>query len=134
MRQTLSPFLMPALLLLAACATPQERCIQSQTRDLRTVEALIAQTQRNLDRGYGEEEYTITVPVWEPCGVQTVSAKGKPQPVQMCLEDRSESRVRPVAIDLVAERAKLESLLAKRDQLQAEAAPRIAQCQSLHPE
>lgn len=123
------------LLLLAACGTPQERCIQSQTRDLRTVDRLITETRRNIDRGYATEEYTISVPDWEPCpGQISVRPNGTPRPVQMCLEDHEETRTRPVAIDLNVESAKLQSLLAKREQLAQEANPRIAQCRELHPE
>lgn len=124
-----------ALLLLAACGTPQERCIQSQTRDLRTVNSLIDETRRNIDRGYATEEYTVTFPEWEACDLQPAPRpNGKARPVSMCMEDREETRTRPVAIDLNAENAKLQSLLAKRDQLEREAAPRIAQCRELHPE
>ena len=57
-------------LILVACGTPQERCINQQTRDLRVVEGLIADTQRNLDRGYAVEEYTVTTVEWQPCDIQ----------------------------------------------------------------
>lgn len=122
-----------SLALLAACGTPQERCIARETRDLRVVEGLITDTRRNLDRGYGMEEYTVIVPEWEQCE-QRFDKDGKPLPPRMCLEDREETRTRPVAIDLNAESAKLESLLAKRDQLQAEAAGRIDFCRQQYPE
>lgn len=120
---------------LIACGTPQERCINQQTRDLRTVEQLIAETQKNLNRGYAMEEYTVVLPNWEPCSVQPPpDENGKPAPVAMCLEDRQETRSRPVAIDLRAERSKLDGLLEKRDQLQSEAAPRVEQCRQMYPE
>ncbi len=122
-------------LILIACATPQERCINQQTRDLRVVNSLIDDTRRNLDRGYGIEEYTVTAVEWQACDIQPPpDENGNPRPVAMCLEDIPVTRTRPVALDLGAERAKLDSMLAKRDQLQAEAAPRVAQCRALHPE
>jgi hypothetical protein len=122
-------------LILTACGTPQERCINQQTRDLRVVDGLIDDTRRNLDRGYGIEEYTVTAVEWQPCDIQPPpDENGNLRPVEMCLEDIPVTRTRPVAIDLGAERAKLDSMLAKRDQLQAEAAPRVAQCRALHPE
>ncbi len=122
-------------LILTACGTPQERCINQQTRDLRVVDGLIDATRRNLDRGYGIEEYTVTAVEWQPCDIQPPpDENGNLRPVEMCLEDIPVTRTRPVAIDLGAERAKLDSMLAKRDQLQAEAAPRVAQCRALHPE
>ena len=55
------------LSVLAACGTPQERCISRNTRDLRTVEKLAVVVQGNLDRGYAYEEYTVSVPVWKEC-------------------------------------------------------------------
>ena len=57
-------------LILTACGTPQERCITQQTRDLRGVDGLIADTQRNLDRGYAVEDYTVTTVEWQPCDIQ----------------------------------------------------------------
>ena len=41
------------LALLAACGTPQEQCIGRQTREYRTVAALLAEVNGNLARGYG---------------------------------------------------------------------------------
>lgn len=119
--------------LLAACGTPQERCISRETRDLRVVERLAEETRLNIDRGYAMEEYTVIVPEWEQCE-QRFDKEGKPLPPRMCLEDREETRTRPVAIDLNAESAKLESLLAKRDQLRREAASRVESCRQLYPE
>ncbi|MBC2834629.1 hypothetical protein [Paragemmobacter straminiformis] len=119
--------------LLAACGTPQEQCINRNTRDLRTVEKLVSEVQGNLDRGYAYEEYIVTVPVWKECVVPSrdpaVANTTRP-----CLEDEVETRTRPVAIDLNAERAKLESLYTKRDQLSREAQSVIAQCKAQYPE
>lgn len=121
------------LSLLAACGTPQERCINRNTRDLRTVEKLISEVQGNLDRGYAYEDYTVTVPVWKECVVHSrdpaIADTTRP-----CLEDEVETRTRPKAIDLNAERAKLESLYTKRDQLAQESQSVVAQCQAQYPE
>lgn len=127
-----SIFLIP-LVLLAACGTPQEQCIARSTKDLRIVERLVVDTQRNIDRGYAMEEYTVVVPEWQQCE-QRFDKNGKPLPPRMCLEDREETRTRPVAIDLNAESAKLESLLAKRDQLRREASARVESCRQQYPE
>lgn len=40
------------LLLLAACGTPQERCLRAATADLRALQAERAERQRNLERGF----------------------------------------------------------------------------------
>lgn len=127
-----SLLLLPVVLL-TACGTPQERCISRETRDLRVVENLIVDTRRNLERGYAMEEYTVIVPEWEQCE-QRFDKDGKPLPPRMCLENREETRTRPMAIDLNAESAKLESLLAKRDQQRRESAARVESCRQLYPE
>lgn len=121
------------LSLLAACGTPQEQCISRNTRDLRTVEKLITEVQGNLNRGYALEQYSVTVPVWKQCVVpnRDPAAQVTTRP---CLEEETETRTRPQAIDLNAERAKLESLFTKRDQLAREAQGVIAQCKAQYPE
>lgn len=119
--------------LLAACGTPQEQCINRNTRDLRTVEKLITEVQGNLARGYAIEEYTIVVPVWRQCVVPSADPT-QPVVTRPCMEDEVQSRTRPMAIDLNAERAKLESLFTKRDQLAQEAQGVIAQCKAQYPE
>ena len=45
-------YTLPLMLFLAACATPQERCVDRGTRELQTVQSEIARLQANLDRGY----------------------------------------------------------------------------------
>ena len=128
-------FLLPLLALLAACGTPQERCIARETRDLRVLERLIATTQADIARGYAIEEYTVYVPVWRICEipVQTDPAKPAPPP-RYCFEQEPQTRTRPKAIDLRAEGAKLDSLLERRDQLARAAEPVIAQCKAQYPE
>jgi hypothetical protein len=127
--------LLPALLLLVACGTPQEQCINRNTRDLRTMQKLVDETQANLTRGYAIEEYTVWVPVWQICEVQPVTDPALPAPPpRYCFEDEPQTRTRPKAIDLNAERAKLESLLQRRDELARAAEPVIAQCRAQYPE
>jgi hypothetical protein len=123
-----------ALALLAACGTPQEQCINRNTRDLRTVERLIVETQGNLDRGYALETVTRYEDYWDTC-FDPVVVNGetvfKPRP---CLQERSYTEERPKAIDLKAEAKKLESLKVKRAELARAAEPLIAQCKAEYPE
>lgn len=121
------------LSLLAACGTPQEQCINRNTRDLRTVEKLISEVQGNLGRGYAIEEYSFPVRVWRQCVVPS-GDPAVPPTSHPCMETETQTRTRPVAIDLNAERAKLESLFTKRDQLAREAQGVIAQCKAQYPE
>jgi len=125
--------LFPALALLAACGTPQEQCIDANTRDLRTVDRLIVETQGNLDRGYAIEERTINDDYWDYCP-QPQIPDAPPVPPQLCLKDREITVERPKAIDLAEEARKLESLKIKRKQLASRAEAVIAQCKALHPE
>ena len=123
-----------ALLLLAACGTPQVQCINRNTRDLRTVDRLITEAKGNLDRGYAYEQITISTPQWEYCDRPHL-AEGEPTPApRLCLEDHEETITRPKAIDLAAEARKLEGLQTKRRLLAKSAAPVIAQCKAQYPE
>ena len=122
--------------LLAACGTPQEQCIRNNTRDLRTVEKLIAESQANLARGYALERYEVTVPDWEPCIRYVPGGKGQPaQPVQStCRSWDTEIRTRPKSIDLAQEAKQLRQLQTKQRELARQAQSVVAQCRQLHPE
>jgi hypothetical protein len=125
------------MVLLAACGTPQEQCINRETRDLRVVERLIAETQGNLDRGYAFEEVTVYSTEWVDCTPQVVVPEGQPVPEvdrKLCLDDVPETVRRPVAIDLGAEQRKLDSLIVKRRDLTARAQAVVAACKEAYPE
>jgi hypothetical protein len=126
--------LLVPLALLAACGTPQEQCIARNTRDLRTVERLIVETQGNLDRGYALETVTLYEDYWDTC-YDRVAVEGeevlRPRP---CLQERSYTEERPKAIDLNAEARKLDSLKVKRGELSRAAEAVIAQCKAEYPE
>ena len=51
----MKPLILPVLLILFACGTPQEQCIAGSTRDARVVNDLIRETEANLARGYALE-------------------------------------------------------------------------------
>lgn len=127
------------LMFLAACGTPQERCINGVTRDLRIVTDLIEETQLNLARGYEMEEYTIIRTAWVNCGppvivTQANGAQRVVQPARMCMEDYEDTVQRPRAIDPVAERNKLKGLQERQRALSKQAEPAVAQCRVLYPQ
>ena len=124
---------LPLLVLLAACGTPQEQCIRTGTRDLRTLDRLIAETQGNLDRGYAYETITIYEEFWDYCPQPQVEGQ-PPVPPRLCLNERPIQVDRPKAIDLVAEAQKLAGMQAKRSELQTAAQAIVAQCKAEHPE
>ena len=120
-----------ALALLAACGTPQEQCIREGTRDLRVLNGLITQTQGNLNRGYGLEEYEDIEVVRRTCEGETEDGA---QFEYRCDTTETVTRTRPIAIDLNAERAKLESLLQQRERAAAQAQATAEQCRAIYPE
>ena len=114
------------VLLLAACGTPQEQCINAATRDMRVLDRLIGEAAGNLDRGYGFETVTVFEIDYVACG--TVAA-----PDRICAVRRPEQERRPVAIDLAAEQVKLDQLRTRRAQQATALAPTIAQCRIDNP-
>jgi hypothetical protein len=126
--------LLLTLATLAACGTPQEQCINRNTRDLRTVDRLIAESEGNLQRGYAFETVTIYEDYWTYCE-RPAPAEGEPaQPPRLCLDERAVTEKRAKAIDLNDEARKLDSLRAKRQQLARQAEAVIAQCKAQYPE
>ncbi len=124
-------------LMLAACGTPQEQCINRETRDLRVIDRLIVDTRGNLTRGYGYEEVTVYSPEWVDCTPDVIVPEGQPVPEvdrKLCLEEVPETVRRPVAIDLAAEQRKLDGLAQKRRELLARADRAIAACKVAYPE
>lgn len=129
---------LPALLI--ACGTPQEQCIAAGTRDLRTVEKLIATAEGNLRRGYAIEEKTERFRTFTPCVAPPPPPppEGSPPPpppqVMMCPDTETRIVREPVAIDLEAEARKLQQLKAKRKEL-LRAAEKVAEaCRAEFPE
>lgn len=123
-----------ALATLAACGTPQEQCINRSTRDLRTVDRLIDETQGNLDRGYAFETITVYEDYWTQCPLPA-PVEGQPPPKpRLCLDERPVTKQRPKAIDLQDESRKLASLKAKRKDLARQAEAVIAACKAQYPE
>jgi hypothetical protein len=125
--------LLPTLLALAACGTPQEQCINKATRDMRVVDRLITETQGNLQRGYGFEEVTVYRDRWVNCTPAPTEATPSPEP-KMCLDEVSDTERRPVALDLRAEAVKLQGLQEKRAQQAKAATKLIKECKAQYPE
>ncbi|MDQ2065951.1 hypothetical protein Q9295_06180 [Xinfangfangia sp. CPCC 101601] len=125
------------LALLTACGTPQEQCIARNTRDLRTVEQLIAETQGNLQRGYALEKRVERYRAFEPCLLPSPpDANGNPQPPRRatCPDVRERTYTVPKTIDLQLESRKLAQLQDKRLELQRSAQQVVQQCKAQYPE
>jgi hypothetical protein len=112
---------------LAACASPRERCIDTATQELRVIDALIAETRANIERGYAVAR--------EP-GVRSrlVFCYDPPdEPFTFCPAYESTVVERPVAIDRAAERRKLASLQERRAELLPRVRAEIAACEARYP-
>lgn len=124
-------------LLLVACGTPQEQCIAQNTRDLRTVDRLIAEAEGNLSRGYALVDETISFPSFEPCyrpGRATAENPNPPPVLTTCRSRSYQTVKKPQSIDLEAEARKLAQLKDKRRQLARAAESVVAQCKAAYPE
>ena len=116
----------PALLVLAlaACATPQERCVLNATKELRTVNSLIAESEANLARGYAIDRELERRPRLTFCAGGRRSNVG----LSFCRDTDIYVRERPVALDPEAERRKLALLRERKARLEVPSQRAAAAC------
>lgn len=116
--------------LLAACATPQESCLASVGKDQRVLNALIVETRGNLNRGFAvktEQRFHEVNDICDsrlPDGTEIRTA---------CKRTEVKNIDVPVAIDLNAERAKLQSLEERLQQMRINAEAARRQCIAANP-
>ena len=110
-------------LALAACATPRERCENAATRDLRTVDGLIAELETTLERGYATRTVRVSRPRYTFCDDDGVR--------RLCWVHEDRLVTRPVAVDLDEARRTLASLRDKRTELAARTQADLAACAAL---
>lgn len=124
------------LLGLAACGTPQERCINRSTAEVRRLQSLVAEVDGNLARGYAYEEYDVPVTRWEVCGYDTFEGKdGRVfSRARMCMEEDYVTRRRSVPMDPQAEQRKRDALTARIKALSPQMNANIAACRQTYPE
>lgn len=118
------------LVVLAACQAPREACLADASRELRIVERLIDETRGNIARGYAvEEEQRVRV---RP-GICRGTDEDGGVDLDSCEDVDVDMVARPVAVDLNAEAAKLDSLLERRERLAAEREARVGACAAAYP-
>lgn len=121
--------------LLAGCGTPQERCINAATRDLRVVDRLIIETQGNLDRGYALVEVERIADRWVVCVPGRPATATEPaRAPEMCLREYDYTVTEPRAVNLAEQRVILAELKKKRVALEKASRPAVASCKLTHPE
>ena len=116
--------ILATLTLLAGCASSQDRCVRSATRDLRTIDALIEETEGNIARGYAYQ----TVPSNVSIGVSYCGYSWGNVGVGLCAGNSTGTTRQAVAIDLGEEQKKLAELRRKRAEIAAATAPAVAAC------
>lgn len=125
------PLILCAALGLAACESPREACINQGLRELRIIEALIRETEGNLQRGYAlEETQQIRVrPDFCPFTREDGSTG-----LRHCERTEVLDVERPRAVDLAEEQRKLDSLRQRQAELMAAQAARVQACIAAHPQ
>lgn len=115
-------FLIAAVVMLAACGTPEQRCARKVTNEIGTLDRLIAETEANLARGYTY--------IYEPSNF-TVSIGGctsRYNNVGFCGWSEPQYRRRAQAIDPEAEQRKLADLKSRRATLQTNSRAALEAC------
>lgn len=126
----MKPRLLILLLLpLAACATPEQQCQNDATRDLRVLDDLILETRTNVSRGYAIEEEIVPRVGITTCFGNGFYGSGYGG-VSFCSGTSTSVRRTPVAIDVEAERRKLEGLEQSRNAAATRAQSALAACQA----
>lgn len=118
------------LSLVAACATPRESCLAAVNKDQRIINALIIETRGNLDRGFALETEQKFREVRRLCKSELPDGT---EIRTRCTETQVRDVQVAVAIDLNAERAKLQSLEERQRQMQINAEPARQQCLAQNP-
>ncbi|WP_295042626.1 hypothetical protein [uncultured Paracoccus sp.] len=122
-------------LLLAACGTPQERCISSNTSEYRTVSRLLAEVEGNLARGYAWEERQVVRDRLTQCRSVWRDKDGRAViEYRPCWRDYVDTERYRVPIDPAAEQRKRDNLAARKAQLGDRAAAVVQACRDAFPE
>jgi hypothetical protein len=106
--------------LTAACTTPAQQCRLDATRDLRGLDRMIAETTRDVERGYR------LVEIRTPFALGVFACFG-PEAARLCADD-SVPPYRHERLNVPAERAKLQSLVAQRAEADARARRALETC------
>ncbi|WBU65114.1 hypothetical protein [Paracoccus aerodenitrificans] len=127
-------FLLP-LALLAACGTPQERCIRGNTGEYRVLSNLLAETNANLARGYAWREREVYRSRLDLCRRAIRDGDGEVRFVTYsCWRDVVDVERYRVPIDPAAEQRKRDYLSAKLETETARAEEVVRQCRARYPE
>ncbi len=116
-------YTLPLLLLLAACATPREKCLSDASEDLRILDGLIAEQRVVVNRGFRMDRTLES-----RSRVQFCAGSGGNVSVRLCNGRNLRTVERPVAVDIPTEQRKLDQLVSRRDALASQTAQAQAFC------
>lgn len=134
-RNTTFALMLTLPLTLAACATPQERCISRNTDEYRTVSRLLAEVEGNLSRGYAWEERQVVRT--RPTQCQRVYRDRNGQDhvtTYTCWRDYVDQEHYRVPIDPAAELRKRDGLVERQDALAKRARAAVDACRTAYPD
>jgi len=119
------PIALSALLLLSACFQPDplEQCVEQASTDLTAIDALIAETELNLERGYALEADAADASGTRLCARPTGL-------MSVCAERTTGGEPKPVAINPISERLKLASLRSRRADVAERTEREVAACRA----
>ncbi|PIE16933.1 MAG: hypothetical protein CSA68_00350 [Rhodobacterales bacterium] len=119
--------MLPVLLsLVAACATPQQRCLNSAANALHRLQSDISRTQGNIDRGYAIHRQQQSYPV-------TATCYDKDDKPYLCEDIEYRTVETPVTIDIAQERRKLAEMRRKLPAVKRAMLAKSAECKRLYP-
>ena len=120
---------------LAACGTPQDRCISRNTDEYRTVSALLAEVEGNLARGYAWEERQVVRDRLTQCRDYVRDGQGNVRVTYSpCWQDYVDTERYRVPVDPAAEQRKRDGLAARKAQLSARAEAAVKACRAAFPD
>ncbi|MDT1063712.1 hypothetical protein RM190_17730 [Paracoccus sp. CPCC 101403] len=122
------------VLIVAACGTPQERCIGRNTGEYRAVSSLLAEVEGNLARGYAWEERQTVRTEWDQCAYRYAADGAWMVGYRPCLRDVVDTERYRVPIDPAAETRKRDNLQARKQALTPSARQAVEACKAAYPE
>lgn len=119
------------LLLLGACSTPRERCIDDATAGYESVAFLISDLRQTIARGYALHHERVPYTTYDIC-YRTDPYTGHTF-AYSCPRTAYRTVTTPVAVDIAERREKLADYERLLPKLRARAAAGIAQCEARFP-
>lgn len=114
-------------LFLAACTTPQGRCISDVMSEQYGLQRQIVEIEGNISRGYAIHSQTVPYTYVDTCFDDAM------QPYA-CPKTGTRVEETPVAINIAEQRRKLRPLQQRLASVRARTDARVAQCRVLYPE